>query len=573
LLCTTSGEAKAAHGSEPRDLLPGPSKLLQIPFDRGQSSVYECLATMSSKRVLWLLPLLGVVTASAQTKVENWLEVRSPHFIVVTNGNEKQGRHIADLFERMRSVFHTRFPKMQVDPGSPIVVIALKDEKDFRALEPEAYLGKGQLNLAGLFLRAPDKNYILLRLDASGEHPYATVYHEYTHLLTSKADERLPLWLNEGLAEFYENTDIGDKDVLLGEPSSEMILFLRQNRLIPLATLIAVDRSSPYYHEENKGSIFYAESWVLTHYLTIKDRLDNSNKLGDYAALLRQKTDPVVAATSTFGDEVLRQDPSNVLAHEALKSYGQAVKLDSQSFLAHYYFASISMNRSPNGEGEVESSLRSAIKLNPSFAPSYDRLAVFYAMHNRNLAEAHMLSVEAVDLDPGNIGYRVNAANVLLAAQQEKNAIAVLQQALKVAKSPQEVMLVQNAMDAVQRSQEVREQNEDADRRFQQEMQQAASEKHATTDVSESQSTKAAGAAQLSDGSPKGPRHSVSGTIKNVRCTQPAIMDIEVDPGGGRTVVLHALLQNSVQRRQLCPKWRTAPMLRSGRCARASGIC
>jgi hypothetical protein len=90
------------------------------------------------------------------------------------------------------------FPQAHVDPGTPIVVLAVKDKKDFQSLEPEAYLAKGQIELAGLFLRAPDKNYVLLRLDAQGEHPYATVYHEYTHLLSSRAEAWLPLWLNEG---------------------------------------------------------------------------------------------------------------------------------------------------------------------------------------------------------------------------------------------------------------------------------------------------------------------------------------------------------------------------------------
>ena len=97
-----------------------------------------------------------------------------------------------------------------------------------------------------------------------------------------------------------------------------------------------------------------------------------------------------VPGEATALDEVLREDPINVQAREtmgylefreghldeALKWYDQAVKLDSQSFLAHYYFAAISMNRGPNGEDGVESSLRTSIKLNPSFAPSYDRLAV-----------------------------------------------------------------------------------------------------------------------------------------------------------------------------------------------------
>src|SRR5579872_4115012 len=138
---------------------------------------------MYKRAVLFLL--FAITLAVARDKPQNWLRVQSPHFLVLTNGSEKQGRHAADQFERMRMVFHAQFPQMHVDPAAPIVVIATKDEKDFRTLEPQEYLGKGKLQLAGLFLRAPDKNYILLRLDAEGDHPYAIVYHEYTHLITS----------------------------------------------------------------------------------------------------------------------------------------------------------------------------------------------------------------------------------------------------------------------------------------------------------------------------------------------------------------------------------------------------
>src|SRR5215472_12996170 len=43
------------------------------------------------------------------------------------------------------------------------------------------------------------------------------------------------------------------------------------NELLPLPTLFTVDETSPYYLEEKKGAIFYAECWALTHYLTLKD--------------------------------------------------------------------------------------------------------------------------------------------------------------------------------------------------------------------------------------------------------------------------------------------------------------
>src|SRR3984957_4343910 len=261
-----------------------------------------------------------------------------------------------------------------------------------------------------------------MQLDAQGDHPYATIYHEYTHLLVGKADW-MPLWMNEGLAEYYQNTDIREKDISLGEPSTENVILLRQNRMLPLATLFTVDHTSPYYHEENKGSIFYAESWALTHYIRVKDSQENTHRLADYATLLMQNVDAVTAATRAFGDlkqlqnaleeyvrqnafhymkmapttdvaesafqtqtlselqadairadflaynertadahalldRILQEDPKNVSAHEttaypaflqgnldeARNWFAKAVKLDSQSFLAHYCFAAISMD-------------------------------------------------------------------------------------------------------------------------------------------------------------------------------------------------------------------------------------
>ena len=236
-----------------------------------------------SGRLFLLLPIFAAALSPARDKAETWTEISSPHFIVVTNASEKQGRRVADQFERMRSVFHVAFPKLKIDPGSPIIVLAIKDEKDFKALEPTAYLAKGSLKLGGLFLRAPDKNYVLMRLDAEGEHPYAVVYHEYTHLLLGKAAEWLPLWMNEGLAEFYQNTEIREKDVFLGKASGESLLLLKQSKILPLKTLFAVDASSPYYHEESKGSVFYAESWALVHYLEQQDRHQKTHAIRDYS--------------------------------------------------------------------------------------------------------------------------------------------------------------------------------------------------------------------------------------------------------------------------------------------------
>ena len=163
------------------------------------------------KRIALLLAFAAAFNSPARAAPESWLEVHSPNFIVVSNADEKQARHIADQLERMREIFQTLYPEADAGPESPIVALALKDKKSFQTLEPEAYLAKGQLDLAGLFLNAPDKNYILLRMDAEGEHPYATIYHEYTLFRVRKDFNWLPLWASTGVAEFFENTRLGPK--------------------------------------------------------------------------------------------------------------------------------------------------------------------------------------------------------------------------------------------------------------------------------------------------------------------------------------------------------------------------
>src|SRR5580704_9333507 len=72
-------------------------------------------ATMLKKLLVLVLMFAGTCPA-ALAGPDQWTEVSSSHFVVVTNASEKQARHILDQFERMRWVFQTLFPKLNVDP-------------------------------------------------------------------------------------------------------------------------------------------------------------------------------------------------------------------------------------------------------------------------------------------------------------------------------------------------------------------------------------------------------------------------------------------------------------------------
>ena len=570
---------------------------------------------MSARRFGCIVSLLVALGGRPAAAADQWLEVKSDHFTLITDASEKDGRRTLDQFERMRWVFQKLYGGVNVDPPAPIMVVAAKDQKTFEGIEPAAYLKRGSLKLAGLFSHGPDRNYILVSLEASNldEHPYATVYHEYTHLMFASAQEWMPLWLNEGTAEFFQNTDVRTKEVRVGQASVDDIYYLRNNTMVPLNVLLAVDHNSPYYHNEQKGSVFYAESWALVHYLTILDRQKNLNMIGDYEKLVLNQVDPVAAGEKAFGDlkvlwtnlnnyvqqaqymefvlnttaapidesqykvrpvpaneaaawradvmvrvertdeaqklldGILSSDPTNAQAQatkgfiafrtgnidEARTWYGEAVKDGSQDFMAYYNFAQFSMRGGgDSGSAEVESALRKAIELNPRFSLAYDQLAAYYAMKHENLDEAHRLNLIALEIDPTNVNFRVNTANVLMEMERYDDALNVLKAAAGVA-SGTEAALVQSRIEELEQYKDARANGAQGGVVVvdEQEPGQASvktEEKKGVVDIVTAHPTVTANA----------PMHTMEGVIRDVQCSLPYVIEFTV-AGTGKRVNLY----------------------------------
>ena len=248
------------------------------------------------------LVLLPGSRAFPQVRARKWTEVQSPHFLIITNGSEKRGRQLAYQFEAIRSVFEQTLG-LRVESGMPFVVMGFKDEKSQREAMPEFWEKKGLAHPAGGFLRTGDKIYAFVRLDAGEDIANGIVYHEYTHMILHLNVGTLPLWMDEGLAQFYQFSTIGEKEVRLGRPNADSILALRRGKHLPLADLFRVTYDSPYYIESSKAPVFYAESWALTHYLMLEEaEAGQPNRLTRFLALQRQGVDRDEAAGRVFDD-------------------------------------------------------------------------------------------------------------------------------------------------------------------------------------------------------------------------------------------------------------------------------
>lgn len=338
---------------------------------------------------------------------DTWVEVRSPNFTVISNAGEKEARKVADQFEQIREVFQNAFPKLRVDLGKPVIIFAVKNEDSMKSLLPAFWEAKGHTHPGGLYQPAEEKHFVVVRTDMEGPNPYEIVYHEYTHALLNINFRGMPLWLNEGLAEFFGNSTIHDNYVEIGKIAPYHLQILRELKLIPIPTLLQADHSSPYYNENNRASLFYAESWAIVHYLEMDPEARKRNLLHDFLVAYDASGSNVDAAQKTFGD--LNKFAQKMEAysrqyifygvnvktsiHGDTKSYASRVlspaEVDAQTGEFYVYTRRLK---------EAKSALNAAVQADPNLSLAHEGLGIL-AYYEKDLDTVETEFARAVQLN------------------------------------------------------------------------------------------------------------------------------------------------------------------------------
>ena len=458
------------------------------------------------KSVLAGLVLLLAVPLTIHAK-DSWTSVRTKNFLLVGNAGEKDIRKVATRLEQFRDVFARLFPSARFETPVPTTVIVFKSMSSYKPFN----FG----NNAGYFQKGEDVNYITLTTELSAQNPYSVIYHEYVHLLVDNVSGNAPTWFNEGLAEYYSSFDIEeDRKAHLGDLIPYHLETLREEKLLPLRALFAVDQYSPYYNESGKRGVFYAESWALVHYLILGNGGQRASQLSKFIQLITANVKIEDAFTQAFqttveamekelkkyveghtfkmqvatfdhklefdnemkvaalteaeaqaylGDlllhihrlsdaevrlqQALTLDPKLTMAEaslgilrarqgrfdEARKALQEAVKGDSNNYLAHYYYAyalsregmdanSFVQHYEPGTIATMRAELRKAIDLSPTFPESYSLLAFVNVVTGEELDESVSLLKRALALSPGRQDLDLELAQIYL--RQEKFDLA-----------------------------------------------------------------------------------------------------------------------------------------------------
>lgn len=358
------------------------------------------------KRRLLILPaiiclLLATAFVTPASAKDNWTSVHSQNFFLIGNASEKEIRQVATRLEQFRDVFTRLFGKIKFTSPVPTTVVVFKSNSAYKPFNPR--------NDAGYFQPGPDVNYITLSVERRNEEddPFRVIFHEYVHLLVNNTMTNVPVWFNEGLAEYYSTFYLDDeRKAFIGKIISNHVLYLREQKMIPLQALFAVDHRSPYYNEGNKRGVFYAESWALVHYLIQGDDGKRLPQLGTYLNLLGAGVSVEDAFKRAFQIEY------SVLEKE-LKNYvqGNNYKMTRATFERKLEFDT-DMQSAPVTEAEAQAYLGDL------------------QLHSGALGDAEKRLEQALQLDPNNAMANSSLGMVRVRQGKFAEAMPLLQKAV-----------------------------------------------------------------------------------------------------------------------------------------------
>jgi Flp pilus assembly protein TadD len=255
--------------------------------------------------LLLVSALLMSLAADAFAGDPQWVEIRSPHFSVVTDAGERQGRDVALRFEQMRAVFGALMTRATVNLPVPLQIIAFRNSKELRQFTP-LWNGK-PTQLAGLFQGGEDRCFIML--DLSVEHPWQVVFHEYAHqLMNGTLARSMDPWFEEGFAEYFSSIEVDGKEARVGKVPEVEYQILAQLGWMKISDLFRVQHNGQTYNENgDHRSVFYAESGMLVHYLYDNALITNA---GHYFGLRDNHVAVEEAIQQAFGMSAAQLDKS-----------------------------------------------------------------------------------------------------------------------------------------------------------------------------------------------------------------------------------------------------------------------
>ena len=194
----------------------------------------------------------------------------SRHYTIVSDLDRELTLDLATRADAMYEEYARRLADFS-PPGGPPQRFELRlfqRRSDYLALAGNRFINSG-----GIFL--PGRNLLAAYLEEQGRDNLRRVlqheaFHQFAH---TNISPNLPNWLNEGLAQVFEEAIFVNGQFLLGEipprRHRQLEYDMQQKRLIPFRTLLTMSHQDwqQAMRDEELTSTIYNQSWAMVHFL------------------------------------------------------------------------------------------------------------------------------------------------------------------------------------------------------------------------------------------------------------------------------------------------------------------
>lgn len=192
-----------------------------------------------------------------------WTEVRTEHFTIVTDAPGSNAGSIGRRIEEFAYFLRALNPGLRVYPSLPTDIYVFRSDEEMKQFTPH-----GAENISGYSSAGPGRSLFVTSAETDNEERAQVVCHEYTHLFIGTNFTDTPVWLNEGLAQYYQTFRQRGRHAEFGHELDGRREWLDSHPPVSLEVLFAMKTSARAYQADNDlRTTTYVEGWGIVHYL------------------------------------------------------------------------------------------------------------------------------------------------------------------------------------------------------------------------------------------------------------------------------------------------------------------
>ncbi len=204
-------------------------------------------------------------------------EVRVGHYWIRTDLPAERANALARHFNTMYDEFSRRLASLPARAPAPMKVLLFENSIDYLETLRFKY-GIDATGTGGMFFVKPSGTALALWV---GDLPTRRIEHVIQHegfhqFAWSRFGGDLPLWVNEGLAEFFGNAVVVGRSVVIGQASARVVQdvkgLIERDATVEFSKMLAM--SSEQWFDavrDGRAAALYHQAWSMVQFLIYGD--------------------------------------------------------------------------------------------------------------------------------------------------------------------------------------------------------------------------------------------------------------------------------------------------------------